>query len=141
MDQLPPISPYGVPLYPIPGDETSYDLKNAFHTIALTLNDNVYRTPDGHIDITQLGGLVDVIDQFARKLGDDGFLSRYTDLCSTYEEMHKTNSLEHLGTLQKQLETIGDQHPEIPRNMCTSILIGLLQNIHGMVQEIDHERG
>lgn len=139
MDSVPPVSPYGIPLYPIPGDETTFDLKNAFHTIALTLNDSAYSTIDGHVDITQLGGLVDVIDQFARKINDEGFLTHYTNLCQTYDEMHQSNRLDQLGLFQQHLEMMGNQHPEISRNMCSSILIGLLQNIQGLIQEDEHE--
>ncbi len=59
-----------------------YDLGKGFNAVALSMREGAYKNS------TQLGGMIDVIYQFATHADSEHFVSAFTDACKTFEELN-----------------------------------------------------
>ena len=130
MEHIPPISPFGQPIYgPSFNHGHPYDLQNGLNTLALTLTNGAYKNDQGTFDLDKLGGMVDVMLFLDTKLDDSSFHEGVTTLCQHFEAFKETNSTHLLGEMQSTIKNLGQQHTAIPQNLFVNLAVNLLEHI------------
>lgn len=130
MDHIPPISPFGQPIYGTPlSPGHAVNLQHTLSALAQTLDDNSYKGADGKVDSDQLGGMVDVLLFFDSKLSHPEFHKDVTELCKQFEEYKKNPTPDLIKPMQETLKTLGAKHPEIPHNQYIDLISGVLSHI------------
>ncbi|MCB1108583.1 MAG: hypothetical protein KDK44_02905, partial [Chlamydiia bacterium] len=122
--------PLGQPNFDVPmGQTLPFNMQQALSTLASTLNDDSYAYTDGHTDIEQLGGMVDVMLYCDTKLSLPDFHDSVTKLCQEFEAYKEHPSSNGIKSMQETLKSLGAKQAHIPNNQYIEIIASQLSHI------------
>lgn len=132
------LSSFGIPLYDARPVEPGYNLAKGFGRLSDSIRKKDFITAKGKPCINQVSGLLDVVEQFAKKIENSDFLNSYIELAKTFEAFKKKPT--QLKKLESQLANLGKVTAEIPHKLCTDICLGLIENFDLELQNPDVEK-
>ena len=136
MDHIPPISPFGQPIYGTPlSPGHAVNLQHTLSLLAQTLGDDAYKGSDGKVNVDKLGGMVDVLLFFDTKLSHPEFHAGVTDLCKQFESFKADPKPETFKAMQETIKLLGATHPEMSHNQFIDLISGLLSHIKEEIHE------